>query len=201
MQVGVGEPPKSETHTLPCTHVWRSNLRDNSKWGTFVWCSAYFLSFWPRLQTSVDEASSAGFWNQDAPKVPVCPKQRPGPALPKGSYSFICWCFHINQGLRGVSHHKSDLSLSTFGCVHWSILREVPPQYLCNHPGCRKSRLWSSEALFGQTGTLMFDWLIRWRSAPDTFFKVGGFFAIFLAYFWLLRWRTKLKLGTCTAFK
>ena len=34
---------------------------------------------------------------------------------------------HINLVLSGFAHHRGDLGLSTFGCMHWSVVGEVAP--------------------------------------------------------------------------
>ena len=39
----------------------------------------------------------------------------------------LCLFSHINLVLSGFDHHKGDLGLSTFGCVHWSVVGEVAP--------------------------------------------------------------------------
>ena len=39
----------------------------------------------------------------------------------------LCLFSHINLVLSGFAHHKGDLGLSTFGCVHWSVVGEVAP--------------------------------------------------------------------------
>ena len=39
----------------------------------------------------------------------------------------LCLFSHLNLGLSGFAHHKSDFGWSTFGCVHWSVVGEVAP--------------------------------------------------------------------------
>ena len=39
----------------------------------------------------------------------------------------VCLFSHINLVLSVFAHHKGDLGLSTFGCVHWSLVGEVAP--------------------------------------------------------------------------
>ena len=42
----------------------------------------------------------------------------------------LCLFSHINLVLSVFAHHKDDLGLSTFGCVHWSVVGEVAPRHL-----------------------------------------------------------------------
>ena len=67
------------------------------------------------------------------------------PLCLKGATLFLF--SHLNLVLSGVAHHKSDLGLSTFGWVHWSVVGEVAPQYLWDQAESRKSR--HSEELLG----------------------------------------------------
>ena len=43
----------------------------------------------------------------------------------------LCLFSHINLILSGFAHHKGDLGLSTFGCVHGRVVGErLHPQHL-----------------------------------------------------------------------
>ena len=39
----------------------------------------------------------------------------------------LCLFSHLNLVLSGFAPHKGDLGLSTFGCVHWSVVGKVAP--------------------------------------------------------------------------
>ena len=41
-----------------------------------------------------------------------------------------CLFSHLNLVLSGFASHKGDLGVSTFGCVHWSVVGEVAPPVL-----------------------------------------------------------------------
>ena len=51
------------------------------------------------------------------------PKIAPDPLCLKDAT--LCLFSHLNLGLSGFAHHKSDFGWSTFGCVHWSVVGEV----------------------------------------------------------------------------
>ena len=83
-------------------------------------------SFWSRLQTTVDEASSSVFRKQNATQVAT--QRSPWTRFASRTLLWhICLFSHLNLVLSGFAHHKSDLGWSTFGCVHWSVVGKVAP--------------------------------------------------------------------------
>ena len=53
----------------------------------------------------------------------------------------LCLFSHLNLVLSGFARHKSDFGWSTFGCVHWSVVGKVVPQYLRDQAESRKASL------------------------------------------------------------
>ena len=151
-------------------------FRDNSKWRTFAWCSACFSSSWLRLQNN--RRRSFFFRFQEA--------ERPTGGTPKIALDPLCFkeatlCLfsHINLVLSGFAHHKGDLGLSTFGCVHWSVVGEVaPPAPLGPGWKLKIQRLILGGTAWTDVHT-KFGGLIRWGRTLEIFLKVGRFFAMF----------------------
>ena len=124
-------------------------------------------------------------------------KARTGPTLSQGSYSLLILTY-VNLVWSGFAHHKDDLGLSTFGCVHWSVVGEVAPPVPLG-PGWKLKV--QTLILRGTAWTdvhTKFGGFIRWGTTLEIILKVGRFFSYIFTYCWLLPWRTKLKLTPCT---
>ena len=172
-----------------------TRFRDNSKWRTFTWCSACFPSFWSRLQTIVDKASSSVFRKQNATQVATqkSPWTRFASMTLLSVYSHILtwfWAVLLTTRVTWIGRY-------TFGCVHWSVVGEVAPQYLRDQAESGKDCHWSSEELLGLTRTPSW-WFNSVKKDLGNIFEGWWFFCHVFIYCWLLSWRTKLKLTPCT---
>ena len=172
-------------------------FRNNSKWRTSAWCSACFPSFWSRLQTIVDEASSSVFRKQNAAQVAT---QR-SPWTRFASRTLLSVYSHIKTWFWAFCSPQEWLQLVDFWlralerCRRSCIPSTSRTRLKVKKPGSDPQRNcldWRAHQVW---------WINSVRKSSGNIFEGWRFFCYVFTYCWLLSWRTKLKLTPCTTLE